>query len=229
MSFISNTYLTSLFEGVIYGSTICTASCLPYIASYIAGINADLRKSLSVTLIFNGGRVVAYTLIGALIALLTGVFRYIITDSTLSPFQIYSSIAFSILTIAIGVHMLIKSRSTRPQCELAAKNAVLEKPSGRFDVRAFTLGLSRGLVLCPPLLSILLVYAVPFSAPLDSLFLAVLFGLGTAISPLLILGASGTGWLLNKAPLFRRWVSIAGAAILIVLGLGTLISSLLGI
>jgi len=46
------------------------------------------------------------------------------------------------------------------------------------------------------------------------------------LSPMLLLGGV-TGWLLNKAPLFRKWVSIAGAGILILLGLVTLISSMI--
>ena len=72
---------------------------------------------------------------------------------------------------------------------------------------------------------LLLGYSVPFAAPIDSLFLAVLFGLGTALSPILLLGGA-TGWLLNKAPLFRKWISTVGAGILIVLGLGTLINAI---
>jgi len=65
---------------------------------------------------------------------------------------------------------------------------------------------------------------LPFSTPLGSVTLAVLFGLGTTISPLLILGGV-TGWLLNKAPLFRKWISRAGGVILIMLGVISLITS----
>jgi putative Mn2+ efflux pump MntP len=53
-----------------------------------------------------------------------------------------------------------------------------------------------------------------------------LFGLGTTLSPILLLGGV-TGWLLNKAPFFRRWISIAGSAILIVLGAITIINSII--
>jgi len=47
--------------------------------------------------------------------------------------------------------------------------------------------------------------------------------LGTAVSPLLILGGA-TGWLLNKAPLFSRWISKISAGILIMLGLNVLLN-----
>ena len=62
------------------------------------------------------------------------------------------------------------------------------------------------------------------SQSLGSVGLAVLFGLGTTISPILVLGGL-TGWLLNKAPLLRKWISVAGAGILIVLGISALINS----
>jgi sulfite exporter TauE/SafE len=93
-----------------------------------------------------------------------------------------------------------------------------------FDYKAFTLGLSRGLILCPPLVA-LLVYSLPFSTPLGSVMLAVLFGLGTALSPMLLLGGV-TGWLLAKAPLLRKWISIGGASVLILLGLVALVNAL---
>ena len=70
----------------------------------------------------------------------------------------------------------------------------------------------------------LMLYSVPFGAPVDTFVVAVLFGLGTSLSPLLLLGGL-TGWLLNKAPLFRKWVAIGGAAILVLLGVGTLVTT----
>jgi hypothetical protein len=77
--------------------------------------------------------------------------------------------------------------------------------------------------LCTPLM-LLLAYSIPFASPFDSFALALLFGLGTALSPILLLGGA-TGWLLNKAPLFRKWVSIGGAALLIVLGVLAVINA----
>ena len=74
--------------------------------------------------------------------------------------------------------------------------------------------------MCPPLLALLL-YSVTFTAPIDSFVLAILFGLGTALSPILLLGGA-TDWILNKAPLFRKWISVFGGGILIVTGAGTM-------
>jgi thiol:disulfide interchange protein DsbD len=222
---ISNPYIGAFAGGLLYGLAFCTASCLPYVASYIAGIGAGFRKSIAVTVIFSSGRVAAYALIGGLIGLFSGLFRLFVSDATLSPYQIYSSFAFGIVTLVIGASILLKFRA-QCKCDLTdRKSVVVQGKTGwlGFDFRAFSLGLSRGLILCPPLIA-LLIYSLPFSNPIGSLGLAVLFGLGTALSPILLLGGL-TGWLLNKAPLFRKWVSTAGGGILIVLGIGTLINS----
>ncbi len=220
---LSNPYLTSFASGLLYGLVACTATCLPYLASYIAGIGADFRKGVFATLTFNSGRIIAYTLIGALIGIFSGLMHLFAEDATISIFQAYSTVAFSIVTIIIGASLLYRNR--KPSCKCNQTPLTPKKKRvGKFDVGAFTLGLSRGLVLCPPLLALLL-YSIPFASPVDSVAFAVLFGVGTAISPMLLLGGV-TGWLLNKAPLLRTYIAVAGAAVLILLGIGTLISSL---
>jgi cytochrome c-type biogenesis protein len=223
---ISNPYLGAFAGGLLYGLAVCTASCLPYVASYIAGVGAGFRKGVKITMIFNSGRVLAYALIGAAIGLFSGVFRLFVSSSAISPFQAYSSIAFGIVTIIIGASVLIKYRKP---CECSPQNsknmfATSKRSRHGVDFGAFSLGLTRGLIVCPPLIA-LLVYSLPFSNPIGSLSLAVLFGVGTALSPMLLLGGA-TGWLLNKAPLLRKWISIAGSGALIVLGIVAIISSI---
>jgi cytochrome c-type biogenesis protein len=219
---IANPYVAALAGGFLYGLVFCTSTCLPYVASYIAGINAGFRKGVAVTLIFNSGRITAYAIIGAAI----GVFKLLANDSFRSAFQTYSSFAFSIVTIAIGVTILVRNKPPACNCPEEASIAVGSKRlRDRFDIRAYTLGLSRGLILCTPLLAIL-AYSVTFASPVDSFALAVLFGVGTSLSPILLLGGA-TGWLLNKAPLFRIWISRLGAAALIVLGLITLVDTII--
>jgi sulfite exporter TauE/SafE len=224
---ISNPFIGAFAAGLVYGLAFCTAWCLPFVASYIAGVGAGFSRGVKLTMIFSVGRIAAYALIGALAGLLSGLL-WVTSEAAISPFQAYSSLAFGVVTIIIGAIILFKSRKP---CDCNAKDSekilATAKKAGlsRFGVGfgAFTLGLTRGLILCPPLL-LVLAYAVPFSDPLGSVGLAVVFGLGTAISPILLLGGV-TGWLLNKAPLLRRWISVGGAAILITLGVMTVLSS----
>jgi sulfite exporter TauE/SafE len=220
---IANPYIDALVGGFFYGTVFCTSACLPYVSSYIAGVGGGFRKGLTTTLIFNSGRVVAYALLGAAI----GLFKIAIGGTYLTSFQQYSSLAFGLVSIILGVSILLKTRSSSHNCpgaNMPSKPAA-NKISSRFDFGAFTLGFSRGFVLCLPLLT-LLVYSAAFASPFDSIALAVLFGLGTALSPILLLGGI-TGWLLNKAPLFQKWIAFAGAGILIILGMSTWISIIL--
>lgn len=223
---IPNPYLEAISVGLLYGLVYCTPTCLPYLASYIAGVGAGFRKGTMATLVFNFGRIASYALVGGLVGVLAGVFRFVVTESTLTAFQQYSSFVFGIITILIGVAVYLKSRAKNHDCP-AAGGTSLSSNTGlrsRFDLGAFSLGLSRGLILCPPLVFLLL-YSIPFGTPIDSFLLAVLFGVGTAISPMLLLGGV-SGWLLNKAPVFRKWIALAGAAMLIILGIAALANPL---
>ena len=217
------TYLEALTIGLLYGTIFCTSECLPIIASYIAGTGAGFRKGIVITLIYNSGRIVSYALIGGLFGIIGGSVNFLLDDTAFASFRVYSSYAIGITTILIGIHILLKNRKNstcKKECE-----SIDEWKIDRLDLRAFSLGLSRGFFICPPLF-ILLVYSIPFGTLFDSLALAILFGLGTSISPMLILGGV-TGWLLNKAPLFRKWLSIIGSGALIVLGLGSIFLTIL--
>jgi len=239
---LSSPYLTSFVTGLLYGLVACTATCLPYLASYIAGTGAGFRKSLTITLTFNTGRIIAYTLIGASISLFSGLLHILANDTTFLTFQAYSTIAFSIITILIGTTLLYKNKKPTCNCPppptITTTTATIvnsQQPSTnkktsfirKFDVGAFTLGLSRGLILCPPLIFFLL-YSIPFAKPIDSTIYAALFGIGTAISPMILIGGV-TGWLLTKADLLRRYITLTGAIIIIVLGISTLISSIISL
>lgn len=146
----------------------------------------------------------------------------------MSNTQQYFSYIFGAVSIVVGAVLLRKSFSPADSC-----NCEIKKNSGCaktktykfFDLGAFSLGLTRGLVLCPPLV-VLLVMSISTGVPADSFVLAVLFGLGTTISPILHLGGA-TGWLLSKAPLFRKWIALAGAGLLIILGIFTIVNAVL--
>ncbi len=218
---IPNPFLAAFASGLFYGLAFCTSACLPYVAGYIAGIGAGFRRGLLATLSYNSGRIIAYAMIGGAIGILSGSFRYLFTETSFLPFQRYSSFAFGIVTIIIGAIILIRVR--KPICNQAPFIGIQQSPTGlrqRFDFGAFSLGLSRGLVICPALLA-LLIYSLPFATPIDGFAMAILFGLGTALSPLIILGGA-TGWLLNKAPLFRKWISTFGGLVLIAFGIGSI-------
>jgi sulfite exporter TauE/SafE len=209
---ISNPYIASLALGLLYGLTFCTSVCLPYLASYIAGIKAGFYRGLKVTAVYNTGRITAYAIMGTLV----GVFQTYINDIIFRTYQGYSSIIFGFVVILIGISILFRKTPGKTcTANCPAPKKMLSNLRQKFDIRAFFMGFTRGFVLCPPLVALLL-YSVTLSQ-VNCTALAVLFGLGTALSPLLFLGGA-VGWLLEKALLFRKWTSILGGAILILLG-----------
>jgi cytochrome c-type biogenesis protein len=213
---IANPYIAAIVGGFVYGLFYCTSTCLPYVASYIAGINAGFRKGVSVTVIFNAGRITAYALIGAAV----GALKLLADQSVQSAFQTYGTLVFSIVSIIVGIVILVRKPSAHTCIAQNIKQSNSKRLLGSFDLQAYSLGLTRGLILCTPMLY-LLAYSATFASPLDNVALAVLFGVGTAISPIILIGGA-TGWLLNKAPLFRVWISRLGGITLIVLGAITL-------
>lgn len=225
ISEIANPYLGAFIGGLFFGLAYCTASCLPVVAGYIAGVGSGFKQSIRITLIFNTGRIIAYTLIGALIGLFSGLLGFFVSAEAISPFQIYSSVAFGLVTVVIGVMLLVQARN--PECDCSRTNtnvAVGRVKRVGVDFGAFTLGFTRGLIVCVPLI-LLLSTSLTLVDPVGSIAIAILFGLGTTISPLLLLGGV-TGWLLSKAPLFRKWISITGGIILILLGIVSVYNSL---
>jgi cytochrome c-type biogenesis protein len=220
---IANPYLASLALGLLYGFVVCTSSCLPYLASYIAGIKAGFRKGLTITAIYNAGRVAAYAVIGTI----AGLLRTLVDEAFFETYQAIFSVIFAIVIIVIGVSIFFKKSSCNTCVpENVEPKGGLEGFRQHFDVRAFFMGFSKGFVLCPPLVAFLLYALTNYQA--NTTVLAVLFGLGTALSPMLILAAV-VGWLLEKAPLFRKWTSILGAIALILLGVSILALALIEI
>ncbi len=115
---------------------------------------------------------------------------------------------------------------------------VLEQISNPYFA-SLVLGLLYGLTFCT---SVCLPYVISYIAGIGAGFrkgimvttiynsgrIAAYAIMGTAISLLLFLGGA-TSWLLNKAPLFKKWVTKIGGLVLAVLGLGVLVNSLLTI
>ncbi|MCX8151298.1 MAG: sulfite exporter TauE/SafE family protein [Candidatus Bathyarchaeota archaeon] len=221
MTEISNPFIASFALGLFSGLVFCTSACLPYITGYIAGIGSGFRKSVLITATYNGGRITAYASIGLAISIT----KLSIGEAFFSSYQNYALAALGAVSTTIGLNMIYKSKK-HASCVSCPTSAVAtaSTQSGRiFDPQVFLLGLTRGLIVCP-LITPVLVYSATTIAPTDSFFLATLFGVGTAVSPLLLIGGV-TGWLLNKAPLFRKWISIAGGLTLIGLGINAFVNA----
>jgi sulfite exporter TauE/SafE len=150
-----------------------------------------------------------------------------VSDTFFFAYQKYAFVTFGVTITLIGAGILLSKKTSTHNCNKACVGLNTQGiMNQKFDFRAFLMGFTRGLVLCPPLVGFLL-YSATLSGPGDSVILAALFGVGTTLSPLLFLGGA-TGWLLNKAPLFSKWISKIAAVVLILLGFNMLLSAMVG-
>ena len=209
---IPDPYLASLVFGVLYGLTTCAASCLPYLASYIAGVGAGFRRGFIIALTFSSGRILAYGLLAGFAAIIQG----FLTDFYLNSFQRYASIVAGVVIAIVGLNILLRKKSSACNCkkETIGDLRTSSKVSRFFDLSAFSMGFTKSFLVCPPLIAVLLYAMVSFS-PLGCIAITLLFGLGTTLSPLLLF--SGTiGWIFNKSPAYSKWISkIAGVMLLL--------------
>lgn len=199
---------TSLFAvwllGVSLGLTACTATCLPFMGTWVLGRGGSQLQALRDTGLFVAGRIVAYTLLGA-VAASAGTWLAQMMRGGAGNFFIGAA------SVAAGV-WLLQSAGAHAPCS-AARNKESAPP--------FVLGFTLSLTPCAPLASLLAVCAAAGSIGLG-MANGVAFGLGAALTPLLVLlpliSLLGKQ-LRDNRDWLTRWIRWGAAAVLILLGL----------
>ncbi len=223
---ISNPYGWAFVLGLLYGWSSCTLTCAPLISSYIIATDKGIRRGFYLTLIFNLGRIGVLVLMGFFAGLLGQAF--LVT----SEYRIYGIMVFCIGTILIGLWTLLKRPgSGRCSVEPGERKIIHRLLPKNFDLRVFLLGALITLFPCGGLVLVLTLSALSLS-PLSGALAAFMFGIGSVLSPLLLIGGVA-GWFAKKidrnAPNLRIWVQRAAGILLIIIGLGILINVLTGI
>jgi sulfite exporter TauE/SafE len=198
------TLFTVWLLGASLGLTACTATCLPFMGTWVLGRGGSQMQALRDTALFVSGRILAYILLGALAAG-AGAWLAQVMRGGIGNFIIGAA------SIAAGL-WLLRPASAHAPCD-AARNAGGTPP--------LLLGFSLSLTPCAPLASLLAVCAAAGSVKLG-MASGAMFGLGAALTPLLILlpliGLLGKSLRENRDWL-TRWIRWGAAAVLIVLGL----------
>ncbi|MFA6970776.1 MAG: sulfite exporter TauE/SafE family protein [Gallionella sp.] len=203
---------TTLFAiwllGASLGLTACTATCLPFMGTWILGRGGSQLQALRDTGLFVSGRILAYSLLGA-VAGGAGVWLSHAMQSGIG------NAVIGLSSIAAGLWLLRSAKAHAP-CGIA-RSAGGTPP--------LLLGFSLSLTPCAPLASLLAVCAAAGSIKLG-MASGIVFGLGAALTPLLILlpiiSLLGKNLRDNRVWI-ARWIRWGAVAVLIVLGVRRLL------
>lgn len=164
--------------GLAFGSGPCLVSCGPLLISYIAGTEKSSAKAIKIYLLFSLARIITYVALALLIFFL-GEF---ILERLLNEYAGYLYTAGGIFIIALGLVMIIAGDSGNRLCRFFDKNMLKDSRKS-----VILLGLVIALLPCAPLLAIFSYLILVSRTWTESLFYSLSFGLGTLVSPLLLL------------------------------------------
>ncbi|MBW3001025.1 sulfite exporter TauE/SafE family protein [Candidatus Woesearchaeota archaeon] len=188
--------ITALILGFKYGFGPCTISCAPLVVPLIMYASKNKKEGVIYSIIFGVGRVISYVFLGFLVGLLGQELGFFLPRRVLGIFF-----------ILLGIAVLFKIQG---RCILKSKFKI----TGPF--MSLFAGIVYGLGPCPPLLALLALAATSKSA-LTGALMGLLFGIGTVISPIIILGFF-SGWFAKQKE-FKKVIPYVSGGFLILLGI----------
>lgn len=159
------TAVTVFLLGFTFGSGLCLASCGPILISYLASARKNPLKSFLYYVLFSLSRVSVYIILSLLIFFL----GKLIVGSFMEHFSRY------VLLLGGGFIVLIGALTALGKSWKYHKHNIV------------IMGLVIGLLPCAPLIAVLSYIALVAKTWMHSLIYSILFGIGTFLSPLIIL------------------------------------------
>jgi sulfite exporter TauE/SafE len=203
-----NTLFAIWVLGASLGMTACTATCVPFMGTWILGRGGTHKQSMVDTALFLLGRILAYSLLGAV----AGGAGLWLSQAMRGG---AGNAVIGLTSIAAGI-WLLRAEKMHSAC------GVLRKAG---STPPLLMGFSLSLTPCAPLASLLAVCASAGSIKLG-MENGMAFGLGAALTPLLIIfpliSLLGINLRDNREWL-TRWIRWGAAAVLILLGLKRLL------
>ena len=200
--------------GLLFGSGPCLVSCGPMLISYAAGTRKNINAGILFYSLFSLARVLVYLVFSLTIFFLG---RLALDNRISGSFSKYLFIIGGAFLILIGFLMAIGRGISLKPCQGLYDNFI-EKD----NKSAIMLGLIAGLLPCAPLLAVFSYLGLISKSWLLALFYALSFGLGTFISPLVLLTLLAgvmPSLLLKNNKTGERVFNFLCGAILIFLGL----------
>lgn len=205
--------VTLFLSGLLFGSGPCIASCGPILISYIVGTKKSILKGLVVYILFSLSRISVYLVLGVLIFFLGN----FLLERFLHNFSKYILTLGGAFIILVGILMAWGRRLEFKPWQFLEKNII-----GHDKKSMLALGLVTGLLPCAPLLVILSYVGLVSKSWFESLLYSFSFGLGTFISPLIllvILAGLIPKFLVDKKNLYTQIFSFICGLMIIFLGL----------
>jgi len=199
--------------GLSFGAGPCVASCGPLLLSYVAGTRKNIFRSIGVYIVFSFSRITVYLLLGLLVFFL----GKLSLDRMLGVFSVYVFILGGSFIILVGI-LTIFNRTLRLMPGRFLQKNIIER-----DKKSIVMfGLVIGLLPCAPLLAVISYVGLISKHPLQALLYSLFFGIGTFISPLILLViAAGfiPHFLPDKKQFIGRIFNFICGLLIIVLGL----------
>lgn len=204
-------------SGLVLGSGPCIGFCAPILAGYVAAYKTSFKKAVASYLVFSAAKLLSYMIIGAL----CGVFSGLLNSELFFKYSNYINFILGVFVLFIGLSILIPKQAFLSRyCSFLHTGHI--KNVG-------VLGFLAGFSPCLPLLGILDYIIVVSNSPVQPIIYTFAFGLGTAISPILLLVAF-SGKLAGDISKYRFWVRVlkfGSVAILLFFGARIILQTLL--
>lgn len=212
-------YIDVFIMGVATSWGPCVSFCAPILIPYIAATQKGWLAGLKVTLAFSLARIIPYVILSLISATLG---QYLIRRFYESRPGLIIYVAAGAFISLLGI-LIVIGKSGQMQLCLPFKKISAQGPK-----EMILLGLMVGFAPCLPLLGLLTYIAFNARDFLHGASLGLAFGLGTLISPLILLGPlAGAGAVfLFKRPLVYKIAGRACGLLLLYFGTSIIIGAL---
>jgi sulfite exporter TauE/SafE len=190
-----NLLLQAFILGITYGFGPCMLSCAPVLVPILISTSKGAKHAFFHTLLFSLGRIAVYVLLGGIMGALGRVLNITIPSWLIGGFMI---------VLGIGVMLRIQQKCFMSKIRI----------TGGF--MAFVAGVVMGFSPCAPMVAALAL-AISAKSLIKGALIALVFGIGTVISPILLIGLLAGRWArVKEFKGVNHWVA---GGFLIVMGL----------
>lgn len=209
-------YIDVFILGLGLGWGPCFSFCAPILLPYIGATQKGWFKGLKISVVFSLARVIAYVVLSLISA---GLGSYLIRRFYEQQAGLIISVIAAGFILLLGIIILMGGSGALHFC------APIKRFAGEGAMEMALLGLIVGFAPCLPLFGLLAYIAFNAQSLLQGVLLGLAFGLGTLISPLILLGpvAGQTADILFKRPLIYKIFNRICGLILLYLGIGMII------